>query len=254
MPSSSPQFAVLLPAAGSGSRFQKEAGTPPGGGTAPDKLLADLAGRSVLQRAVSLFANRPDVPLIAIITSPHRFDAYEEHLLTSNTLPRNRLTFVEGGRERWESVLFGLRHLAGRSNPPQFVAIHDAARPLTPLAVIDEAFRTTVEKGAALPAIPEPATLKRRAPDGTIDATIPRTNLFQAQTPQCFELGMLLAAYEKLLFQNQLADVTDDAQIYERLGGGEYSVPLTPGSPLNLKITTPADLTLARAILAATPA
>ena len=242
IPSSS-QFAVLLPAAGSGARFQKEGGHP-------DKLLADIAGRSVLQRAVSLFATRPDVSLIAIITSPHRFDAYEEHLLTSNTLPRERLTFVEGGRERWESVLFGLRHLAGRNSPPHFVAIHDAARPITPPSVVDEAFRTAVEKGAALPAIPEPATLKRRAPDGTIEATVSRQNLFQAQTPQCFELGNLLAAFEKLLFAGQLADVTDDAQVYERL---QYPVPLTPGSPLNVKITTPADLTLVRAILAGIP-
>jgi 2-C-methyl-D-erythritol 4-phosphate cytidylyltransferase len=242
MSTAAPQFAVLLPAAGSGSRFQKEGGDTNGGG---DKLLADIAGLSVLQRSVSLFANRPDVSLIAIITSTHRFDAYEEHLLTANILPKSRLTFVEGGRERWESVLFGLRHLAGRTTPPQFVAIHDAARPLTPTSVIDEAFRTTIEKGAALPALPEPATLKRRAPDGTISETVPRANLFQAQTPQCFELGKLLAAFEKLLFQNQLADVTDDAQVYERLG---YPVPITPGSPLNLKITTPADLLLARAI------
>ncbi|MGN6367767.1 MAG: IspD/TarI family cytidylyltransferase [Phycisphaerae bacterium] len=237
-------FSVLLPAAGSGSRFQKESANQGNGGG--DKLLADIAGRSVLQRAVSLFADRPDVSLIAIITSPHRFDAYEEHLLQSNTLQRDRLTFVEGGRERWESVLFGLRHIAARAHPASFVAIHDAARPLTPPAVIDEAFRTTIQKGAALPAVPEPATLKRRAPDGTISETVPRQNLFQAQTPQCFALGKLLAAYEQLLFANQLADVTDDAQVYER---SNLPVPLTSGSPLNLKITTPADLLLARAII-----
>jgi 2-C-methyl-D-erythritol 4-phosphate cytidylyltransferase len=238
------QFAVLLPAAGSGSRFQKEGGEP-------DKLLTDIAGQSVLQRSVSLFAKRSDVSLIGIITGVDRFDAYEEHLLTANIITRERLTFVEGGRERWESVLFGLRHLASRANPPQFVAIHDAARPLTPASVIDEAFSTTVIRGAALPAVAEPATLKRRGPDGTISETISRQNLFQAQTPQCFELGKLLAAYEELLFGSQIADVTDDAQIYERM---HYPVPITPGSPINLKITTPADLTLARAITSASAA
>jgi len=233
-------FALLLPAAGSGTRF---------GGGGSDKLLADLSGLSVLARSALLFASRPDIALILIITSPDRFDPYQQHL--APLLPKStRLLFTAGGRERWESVLLGLRHLNSLDSPPTHVAVHDAARPLTPQSVIDDAFKTALEKNAALPAIPEPATLKRASPDGgggTVAATVDRKNLYQAQTPQCFHLKTLLASYEKLLSQNQLHDVTDDAQVFERT---HLPVPLTKGDALNVKITTPSDLTLARAILA----
>ena len=238
-----PQFSILLPAAGSGSRFAS-------GGGAGDKLLTDIAGLSVLQRSVALFAKRPDVSAVTIITAANRFDAYEEHLFAANIIQPHQLHFVEGGRERWESVLFGLRALASRNNVPPYVAIHDAARPLTPPEVIDEAFRTTIAHGAALPCVPEPATLKRRNDDGTVAQTIDRRGLFQAQTPQCFELGKLLSAFEKLLFANQLADVTDDAQVYERM---TWPVPITQGASINVKITTAGDVAFARAAVAPAP-
>jgi 2-C-methyl-D-erythritol 4-phosphate cytidylyltransferase len=252
-PASSSRFAVLLPAAGSGSRFNASRGaaTPiaqnaaESGGGAADKLLHDVRGKSVLRRAVALFATRNDVDIVLIVTSPDRFDAYRDHLC--HDIDPAKLHFTPGGRERWESVLLGLRHLASLPNAPAYVAIHDAARPLTPAHVIDEAFRTTVGRGAALPAVPEPATLKRRSRDGTVADTVPRADLFQAQTPQCFDFAKLLAAYEALLAQNLLADVTDDAQVFER---ASLPVPITSGSPLNLKITTPEDLALARALLA----
>jgi 2-C-methyl-D-erythritol 4-phosphate cytidylyltransferase len=226
-------FAILLPAAGSGTRF---------GG---DKLLADLCGRTVLQRAVSLFASRNDVAMILIVTAADRFDPYKEHL-GSIVPPRVPLHFTAGGRERWESVLFGLRYLTKLTNAATHVAIHDAARPLTPSHVIDAAFATALEKDAALPAVPEPATLKRANPDQTVAATVDRRNLHQAQTPQCFHLQTLLRCYEQLRQEDKLADITDDAQVFER---SNLPVAMTSGDPLNLKITTASDLTLARAIL-----
>ena len=226
-------FAVLLPAAGSGSRF--------GGG---DKLLVDLAGRSVLQRSVELFAQRADVGAIVIVTAPERFADYREHL--KGIVMEPRLQFVAGGRERWESVLFGLRFIGGLKPLPEFVAIHDAARPLTPAEVIEEAFAVTRERGAALPCMAEPATLKRQDAAGCVSETVDRRGLFQAQTPQCFDLPKLRAGFESLLAAGKLADVTDDAQVFERTG---LAVPITAGSPLNLKITTAADVELARAIV-----
>ncbi|MCL2641283.1 MAG: 2-C-methyl-D-erythritol 4-phosphate cytidylyltransferase [Phycisphaerales bacterium] len=225
-------FGIVLPAAGSGTRF--------GGG---DKLLMDLAGKTVLERSVELFAKRENVRNIVIVTSPDRFEPYRRQL--SDIVPAERLALVPGGRERWESVLFGLRHLAKLPSPPKFVAIHDAARPLTPASVIDHAFRTTESHGAALPCIAEPATLKKVTPDNLVRDTIDRRGLFQAQTPQCFRLTTLLIGYEKLLAADQLTDVTDDAQVFERIN---EPVPITPGDTLNIKITTANDLALARAI------
>jgi len=235
-----PTFAVILPAAGTGNRF--------GSG---DKLLVDLAGRSVLQRSVDLFASRQDLSHVLVVTAPDRIPAYRNHLLPNLATPlAAKLAFVPGGQHRWQSVLNGLRHLASLPAAPEFVAIHDAARPLCPQFVIDDAFRTTRERGgvgAALPCVPEPATLKRRHPDGTVAETVDRSVLFQAQTPQCFHLQKLLQGYEQLLTQNRVADLTDDAQVYERIG---LPVPITPGSPVNLKITTAADVALACALLA----
>lgn len=226
-------FGVILPAAGSGTRF--------GGG---DKLLMDLAGQSVLQRSVSLFAGRPDVREFIIVTAPERFDAYRQHLADI----RREIHFVPGGRERWESVMSGLHALAGLPDPPEFVAVHDAARPLCPEAVIDGAFAAARDMGGALPCVAEPATLKRQSDIGCVQETVDRRGLFQAQTPQCFRLAALLAGYNALANEGRAADLTDDAQVFERLG---RPVKITAGSPLNLKITTAEDLQLARAIIAA---
>ena len=237
-----PNFAVLLPAAGSSSRFGSGSGTA-------DKLLVDLGGQSVLRRSVALFAVRPEVAHVTIVTAPERFDTYRREI--EGLVPEKSLNFITGGRERWESVLFGLRQLAGLPTAPEFVAVHDAARPLCPQEVIDQAFEAAAKVGASLPCVPEPATLKRRSADGTVQETVDRRGLFQAQTPQCFRLKSLLASYELLLQQNRVADLTDDAQVFERTG---HPVAITPGSPLNLKITTPEDLALARAILASNPA
>ena len=225
------RFALILPAAGSGTRFG-----------AGDKLLVSLAGRSVLQRSVALFADRDDIAQIVIPTAPDRFDAYRE-LLASCIVP-GRLTFVPGGSERWQSVHNGLRAVHAKI---PFVAIHDAARPLTPQSVIDAAFQGAVATGGSVPVVLEPATLKRIGPDEKVVATVDRRGLYQAQTPQCFERARLLEAFEGLIAQNRLAGITDDAEVFERMG---WPVAATPGCVTNLKITTAEDTELARAILA----
>ncbi len=222
-------FAVVIPAAGSGSRF--------GGG---DKLMTDLGGRSVLQQSVSLFLARNDVAQVVIVTAAERIAAYREHL--SQALDVSRVAFVPGGRERWESVLFGLRAVDSQIG---FVAVHDAARPLTSSKVINAAFAGAREVGGSVPGVAEPATLKKSGADSLVAETVDRRNLFQAQTPQCFNRADLLGAYETLLKENRIATVTDDAQVFERVG---RSVKITPGSPLNIKITTQDDVVLANFI------
>jgi 2-C-methyl-D-erythritol 4-phosphate cytidylyltransferase len=223
-------FTVILPAAGSGRRF--------GGG---DKLLTRVGRQSVLQRSVGLFAGRPEVAQLILVTAEERFDTYTTHLaetLTAGQLARVRC--VAGGRERWESVLFGLRAAPAGC---EFVAVHDAARPLTPTAVIDAAFAGAVAVGGSVPCVPEPATLKRRGADGQVAETVRRDGLFQAQTPQCFRRDRLLEAYERLLAEGRLADVTDDAQVFERVG---WPVVITAGDAGNVKITSAGDVEVAR--------
>ncbi len=224
-------FTVVLPAAGSGNRF---------GG---DKLLADLCGRTVLARTVELFASRSDVAALVIATNPDRFAAYRA------TVSPDRfgvpIHFTPGGVERWDTVYNAL------SSPivsTDFVAIHDAARPLTPHAVIDAAFSAALTHGTALPAVPEPATLKAVDTDGVekrVLRTVDRRRLYQAQTPQCFRTQLLRDAFAMLIARGQTAEITDDAQVAELAG---ISVVVTAGSNLNVKITHSEDMLLARAI------
>lgn len=223
-------FAVVIPAAGSGTRF--------GGG---DKLLAGVCGRNVLQRSVGLFARRADVAQVVVVTAATRFAAYRDFL--ESVIAADRLTLVEGGKERWQSVINGLAAVRPEIT---FVAVHDAARPLTPVEVIDAAFRGAVAVGGAVPVLVEPATLKRVAPGGLIIETVDRAGIFQAQTPQCFDRAQLIAAYQELIAGGNIAGVTDDTQVFERTG---RKVLGTPGSPLNIKITTTPDVGLAEAMV-----
>ncbi|MGC8624747.1 MAG: IspD/TarI family cytidylyltransferase [Phycisphaerae bacterium] len=225
------EFTVILPAAGQSTRFG-----------AGDKLLVDLAGRTVLQRAVALFTQRADVVAVIIAAAEGRIDLYRQHL--QSVLAGKTLYVLSGGSERWESVYKALS--SGEVRTP-YVAVHDAARPVTPSEVIDAAFAGAVSHGAALPVLAEPATLKRLAPDQTITQTVARAGLFQAQTPQCFRTALLRQGFEMLMHTNRINLVTDDAQIIELTGGQVLG---TRGDALNIKVTTVGDARLCAALQA----
>jgi len=223
------EFTVILPAAGNSTRF-----------AAGDKLLVDVGGLTVLQRAVALFTRRADVTGIIIATGTQRIETYRQHL--QGALYGKPLHVLAGGSERWESVYKALS--SGKVQTP-YVAVHDAARPITPTEVIDAAFEGAVLHGAALPVLAEPATLKRLGTDQMVVQTVDRAGLFQAQTPQCFRTELLLQSYQALIQTNRINHVTDDAQIIELTGG---SVVGTRGDALNIKVTTAGDARLCAAI------
>jgi 2-C-methyl-D-erythritol 4-phosphate cytidylyltransferase len=150
---------------------------------------------------------------------------------------------VEGGAERADSVAAALAHVRADID---FIAVHDAARPCLVDQWIDRVFAAAVTSGAAIFATPVTGTLKRVAADHTIQQTVPRDQLWEAQTPQVFRRQLLLDAYAQ---RGDFA-ATDDAQLVERLG---HPVTVVPGSPLNLKITTREELRLAEQALKALP-
>ncbi len=227
-----PDFTVILPAAGKSTRFG-----------AGDKLLFDIAGLTVLQRAVALFTGRKDVSAIIIATGEDRMDLYRQHL--QEVLSGKPLTLLPGGSERWESVYKALS--SGAVKTP-YVAVHDAARPMTPAEVIDAAFAGAIAYGAALPVLAEPATLKRLDKDQIITQTVDRAGLFQAQTPQCFRTELLLGGFQTLIAGNRISHITDDAQVIELNGGKVLG---TRGDALNIKVTTIGDARWCAAIEAA---
>lgn len=225
------RFAVILPAAGKSTRFHQKR----------KKTFVDLKGRAVWLRAAELFVNRDDVVQTLVVVSPEDLDWFKEKFAPN--LAFMNVDIIPGGSERADSV----RNALARVRPEaDFVAVHDAARPLLVAEWIDRVFRAAEQTGAAILATPVTSTLKRARPDGTIDETVSRAALWAAQTPQVFRRQLLLEAYAK---QGTLQP-TDEAQLLEQQG---VPITLVEGSPLNIKITTNDDFRLAEVALDALP-
>ncbi len=223
---------AVVPAAGAGKRM----------GSAIPKQYLELAGRTVLEHTLWRLAGHALITKVVVAISAG--DEYYEGLRTR--LPA-KVSDVRGGAERCLSVLAALHALSTQAAPDDWVLVHDAARPCVRVADLDRMLETLgdSEVGGIL-AAPVRDTLKRCAADGAIVATVERSQLWHALTPQMFRLGTLTRAIETALADGVI--VTDEAQAIERLG-------LTPrvvaGHADNLKITHPEDLALAALILAA---
>ena len=237
-----PKFAVILAAAGKSSRFS---GQPHNEFELTEssrykKVFRELNGRAVWLRSADVFLSRDDVGQVLIVLAKDDIDWFKEKFRPN--LAFIKINIVEGGAERADSVENALAMV----NPEMdYVAIHDAARPVLADEWITEIFNAAIEHAAAIPAIPVSSTLKRVA-DRTIEKTVPRANLWQAQTPQVFERSLLVKAYA----QRDCQISTDDAQLVEQIG---HPVHVVAGSALNIKITTQEDLALAAAMLELLP-
>ena len=209
---------ALIVAAGSGARF---------GGAIPKQYHA-LDGMPILRRSVLAFLNHPHIDGVRVVINPaHR--AMYDAAVGDLGLPEP----VIGGDTRQDSVRLGLEALA-QSGAPAYVMIHDAARPLVDAATITAVRRALDSAQGAIAAKPLVDTLKRG--EGTrIAATIDRTHLWQAHTPQAFHFDVILAAHRASLG----AQLTDDAAVAEQAG---IAVTLVPSNPDNMKITNPDDL------------
>ena len=226
------KFAVILAAAGKSRRFHDKHYKKP---------FAPLANRAVWLHSAERFLNRDDVKQVIVVIAPEDREQFQSKFGANVAILG--LQVVAGGAERSDSVAAALAHV----NPDvDFVAVHDAARPCLVDEWIDRLFAAAVKSDAAILAVPVTGTLKRVAADKTIEKTVPRDQLWEAQTPQVFRRQLLLDAYAKR------GDVpaTDDAQLVERLG---HTVTIVPGSRLNLKITTREEFRLAEQALKALP-
>lgn len=189
-----------------------------------------LKDRSLLARAVDgLFASGVVDEVVVMVPADMLDDARA-------LVPRARV--LVGGAERTDSVRAGLA-AAGAAD---LVLVHDAARPLTPPAMIVrvvEALRAGAS--AVIPVLPVADTIKRVDADGVVEATVDRADLRAVQTPQGFAAAALRAAYDAA--PGELA--TDDAGLVERAGGTVVTV---AGDPLAMKITTAFDLRVAQVL------
>ena len=222
------RFAALIVAAGRGTRAAAQGAGP--------KQYAEVGSKSVLFRTISAFAEHPGIDTVKVVIHADDRQLYGRatSALTSRTLSEPAI----GGATRQASVLCGLEALA--SDAPDFVLIHDAARPFVSEKTISDVIAALREKPAALAALAVTDTLKR-ASGGIVSETIPRESLWRAQTPQGFHFGPILAAHKKAAEQG-LDTFTDDAAIAE---WGGLDVAIVPDSIGNVKITTAEDLEVA---------
>ncbi|MEX0867261.1 MAG: 2-C-methyl-D-erythritol 4-phosphate cytidylyltransferase [Pirellulales bacterium] len=227
-----PTFAVIMPAAGKSSRFKDRHYKKP---------FANLNNRAVWLHAAEKFFNRDDVKQFILILAEE--DREEFQMKFGANVMIHGVEVVVGGAERADSIQNAISKLR---DDVDYVAIHDAARPCIANEWIDAVFQEATKSGAAILAIPVAGTLKRSANGRTIDETVARDNLWEAQTPQVFRRDLLLKAYAE---RKDFA-ATDDAQLVERLG---HPVSIVPGSPINFKITTKEDLRLAGHAINALP-
>ena len=217
--------AILL-AGGAGSRL----------GLDVPKPLVPLVGRPLFAWSLEALERCEAVQGIVVVGPPGRLD---EMLTTCGIAAVKVVAWADGGRERRDSVANGLKAL-----PPEYdlVAVHDCARVLVTPQLIARVIGDAMMGGASIAAIQLEDTLKR----GTlhrIDATVPRTGLWRAQTPQVFRRDWLLEAHA-----NTKGAATDDAMMVEACG---HPVRITEGDPLNFKVTSTRDLALAGAWLTA---
>jgi 2-C-methyl-D-erythritol 4-phosphate cytidylyltransferase len=191
--------------------------------------------------AAQKFLNREDCVQVILVISPEDREMFD--LKFSANVALLGVEVVNGGAERADSV----QNALARVKPDvEYVAIHDAARPCIAEEWVSAVFDKAEETGAALLAIPISGTLKRVGANREIEETVARANLWEAQTPQVFRRDLLLEAYA----QRDGFAATDDAQLVERIG---QAVTVVTGSPLNIKITTKADLKFAEVCLKALP-
>ncbi len=217
---------VILPAAGAGKRF----------GGKRNKIFERIKGQPVFIRTLEMFTSRDDVCQVLVVVSPDDLaevtERYADHLGLMGA------SIVEGGPERGDSVRNALAKVADEAD---YVCVHDAVRPCISPLWVDAVFAEAAKTGAAILAYPVHGTLKKVSDAGVIDATVDRTALWEAQTPQVFRKDLLTAAYE-----GDVSAATDDAQLIETAG---HPVSVVMGDPRNIKITTRADLDLAAAVI-----
>lgn len=215
---------AILVAGGTGSRMGAE--TP--------KQFLPLAGKPMLFHAIQAFHGYdPDMQLVVILPKDE-LRVWEElcrdhHLAVPHTV-------VPGGAERFHSVRAGL----ARVEHDGLVAVHDGARPLVDTALIARCMDAAGRSGAAVPVVKVSSSMRRLSGDAS--EAVDRNMLRMVQTPQCFKAELLRRAFQ----QHYDPAFTDEATLVERLG---TTVQLVDGDERNIKVTTPADMAMAEALL-----
>lgn len=226
-----PPYFALIVAGGSGLRM----------GAAVPKQFLLLGGEPVLLRTLRRFAQAVPAARRLVVLPAAEHPRWHAQLREGAEVPPHQV--VTGGATRLASVRNGLAAITALGAPDTaLVAVHDGVRPLVPVSVLEEAFRVAAARGSAVAAVTLKDSVRRVQPDGSSTAE-DRAAFRLIQTPQCFPLGLLRAAYAAVADDDPA--LTDDASVVERFG---RPVTLIAGHPENLKLTTPDDLLIAEVL------
>lgn len=220
---------VVIVAGGTGSRT---------GGTEL-KQLRWIAGKPMLLHSLQMFHSLPEVAMVVCVL-PRQYAGDPPPWIFQCDV--DRLLFSVGGKTRAESVWYGLEDLTPEC---RIVLVHDAARPLVSAEMIGRVITEARKGHGAIAALPVVDTLKRVDAEGRITATVPRADLWRAQTPQGFPREMIVRAHREARASGSHAGATDDAALCEVLG---LSVHVVQGSERALKVTAEADFGRAEAL------
>jgi 2-C-methyl-D-erythritol 4-phosphate cytidylyltransferase len=227
MSSERERVAAVIVAAGSSQRMQ-----------GINKTWATLGEMPLLAHSICVFEESGLIDDLVVVLAK---DAVSDgKLLHERHGWRTICAMPPGGARRRDSVLIGLEAL---SPAPDYVLIHDGARPFVTSALIERGLAAARQHGAATAAVPVKDTIKRAGPDGLVLETLDRSALWSIQTPQVFAFDLILSAHHNI---DPTWDATDDAALVERAG---HPVALFMGAYDNLKITTPDDLLIAEVLL-----
>ncbi|WP_460416536.1 2-C-methyl-D-erythritol 4-phosphate cytidylyltransferase [Pseudomonas sp. microsymbiont 2] len=219
-----PAFWAVIPAAGVGARMAADR----------PKQYLQLGGQTILEHSLDCFLDHPT--LKGVVVSIAEDDPYWPGLRCASDA---RIRCAPGGRERADSVLNALLllHAQGASDD-DWVLVHDAARPNLARSDLDKLLSALAEDPVGgLLAVPARDTLKRADGEGRVTATVDRSTVWQAYTPQMFRLGMLHRALAECLVSD--VAVTDESSAIEWAG---YAPRLVEGRGDNIKVTRPEDL------------
>lgn len=224
--------AGIVLAGGKGSRMQSDV----------PKQYMELLGKPLLYYSLKAFEDS-DAEQVVLVTAEGDEEYCRKELVERFGFTKV-VAIVAGGAERYASVWNGLKCL--KEQEPDYVLIHDGARPLVTAELINRMITETEQYEACVAGMPVKDTIQMTDENGTITLTPKRDSLWTAQTPQSFGFSLAYDAYEQLMQESEI-NVTDDAMVV----GLYHDIPIqmVRGSYTNIKVTTPEDLVLAEAFL-----
>lgn len=223
------KVSAIVLAAGSGARMGKKI----------NKQYLLLKNKPILSYSISVFEKNESIDEIIIVAAKHEIEYCKKNIIEKYNF-KKVTNIVEGGRERKDSVLNGLKAI----KDGEIVLIHDGARPFVNDRIIDDGIQNARKYGACTCGVSPKDTITIKDDNGFSLKTPDRSTLFIVQTPQCFNYSLIREAHE--ILNNHQDNITDDCSVAKLAG---HKIYLYEGDYNNIKITTPEDLYVALSIL-----